>query len=412
MYAEQAAKWVYEDTVAELTKERDQMSATSSVERQNSANGEDMSFSHCQDTDACPLMRVNGEVNRLDECDIDRTRHWVVSQGVVLEEVVKVNKTDCTVDIDIEQERNTDITFREQGCDVMFRTEVNNKTDHAEETDTVRKYAEGESDDKLADVLKKFEEHCNPRQNTTYERYWFQCTDQEAGETGSHCPTEYLHTAESCGFANITTIIRDRFVHSMGDSKVRERLFRDKYLTLERAYEMVQATEANAFCSYKHAPKQCPAYGKECREWAPCFDNTESDSGVPVTLFQIDSGSECCVLPRHEYVRMVGDRSLARLRPVKNVIVTYSEIDESVRPVVYAQRRVPVPVHEKVRKKPDELVCDGVLTLVTEATDWVSSMVIVQKPSGQFRICIYPKDLNTAIIREYYPLPSKRSVLG
>ena len=47
------------------------------------------------------------------------------------------------------------------------------------------------------------------------------------------------------------------------------------------------------------------------------------DSGVPVP-FQIDSGSECCVLPRHEYVRVTGDRSLAKLRPVKTVIVTYS----------------------------------------------------------------------------------------
>ena len=84
-----------------------------------------MSYSHCQDTDACPLMRINGEVNQLDEGDTDRTRHCVVSQGVVLEEVVKINKSDCTVDIDIEQERNTDITFREQGCDVVFRTEVN-----------------------------------------------------------------------------------------------------------------------------------------------------------------------------------------------------------------------------------------------------------------------------------------------
>ena len=36
-------------------------------------------------------------------------------------------------------------------------------------------YAEGESDDKLADVLKKFEEHWNPRQSTIYERYRFQC---------------------------------------------------------------------------------------------------------------------------------------------------------------------------------------------------------------------------------------------
>ena len=51
-------------------------------------------------------------------------------------------------------------------------------------------YAKGESDDKLADVLKKFEEQCNPRQNKTYERYRFQCTDQEAGETGSHYSTE------------------------------------------------------------------------------------------------------------------------------------------------------------------------------------------------------------------------------
>ena len=47
------------------------------------------------------------------------------------------------------------------------------------------------------------------------------------------------------------------------------------------------------------------------------------DSGVPVP-FQIDSGSECRVLPRHEYVRVVGDRSLAMLRPVKTVTVTYN----------------------------------------------------------------------------------------
>ena len=86
------------------------------------------------------------------------------------------------------------------------------------------------------------------------------------------------------------------------------------------------------------------------------------------------------------------------------------EIDESVRPVVHAPRRVPVPMREKVRKKLDELECDGVLTPVTEASDWVSSMVIVQKPSGQIRICIDPKDLNTAIRREYYPMPTIEEV--
>ena len=47
------------------------------------------------------------------------------------------------------------------------------------------------------------------------------------------------------------------------------------------------------------------------------------DSGVPVP-FQMASGYECCVLPRHEYVRVTGDRSLAKLRPLKTVIVTYN----------------------------------------------------------------------------------------
>ena len=44
----------------------------------------------------------------------------------------------------------------------------------------------GESDERLADVLKKFEEHCHPRQNTIYERYRFQGRNQEACETGSY----------------------------------------------------------------------------------------------------------------------------------------------------------------------------------------------------------------------------------
>ena len=118
------------------------------------------------------------------------------------------------------------------------------------------------------------------------------------------------------------------------------------------------------FCSCEHAPKQCPAYSKECKcgkmnhfqskckqhryvtqvQAAVCSSEYNvgtlsvfsvgnrrramitlnlGASGVPVP-FQIDSGSECCVLPRHEYVRVTGDRSLAKLRPVKTVTVTYN----------------------------------------------------------------------------------------
>ena len=42
-----------------------------------------------------------------------------------------------------------------------------------------------------------------------------------------------------------------------------------------------------------------------------------------------------------------------------------SQIDESVRPVVHAPRRVPVPVREQLREKLDELVNDAVIAPVT-----------------------------------------------
>ena len=45
-------------------------------------------------------------------------------------------------------------------------------------------------------------------------------------------------------------------------------------------------------------------------------------NGVPAR-FQIDSGADCCVLPRDEYVRVTGDESLAMLKQVKPTIVTY-----------------------------------------------------------------------------------------
>ena len=48
-------------------------------------------------------------------------------------------------------------------------------------------YAEGKSEDKLANVIKKFEES---RQNTIYERYRFQCRNQELSKIALHYLTD------------------------------------------------------------------------------------------------------------------------------------------------------------------------------------------------------------------------------
>ena len=86
------------------------------------------------------------------------------------------------------------------------------------------------------------------------------------------------------------------------------------------------------------------------------------------------------------------------------------QIDDSIRPVVHAPRRIPVPMRNKVHEKLEELVNEEVITPVMDATDWVSSMVVVQKPNGQMRLCLDPKDLNVAIRREYYPMPTIEEV--
>ena len=55
------------------------------------------------------------------------------------------------------------------------------------------------------------------------------------------------------------------------------------------------------------------------------------------------------------------------------------------------------------------MVEEGILTPVNEPTDWVSSMVTVVKPN-KLRICIDPKDLNRAIKRSHYPMPTIEEV--
>ena len=89
-------------------------------------------------------------------------------------------------------------------------------------------------------------------------------------------------------------------------------------------------------------------------------------------------------------------RGLGRLKDSYSI-----EIDDSIRPVVHAPRRIPVPMRSKVHDKLEQLVNEGVITPVTDATYWVSSMVVVHKPNGQIRLCLDPKDLNVAIRREY-----------
>ena len=86
------------------------------------------------------------------------------------------------------------------------------------------------------------------------------------------------------------------------------------------------------------------------------------------------------------------------------------EIDPSVKPVQHAPRRVPVPLRTKFKAKITEMEKKGVIAKVTEPTDWISSAATVQR-NDKLRICIDPKDLNEAIKRSKYQMPTVDEVL-
>ena len=85
-------------------------------------------------------------------------------------------------------------------------------------------------------------------------------------------------------------------------------------------------------------------------------------------------------------------------------------LDESVIPVQHSPRRVPVPLRKALKSTLVDLKQQGIITPVERPTSWISSVVIVPKKNGNLRICLDPQDLNHAILREHYPLPTIEDV--
>ena len=86
------------------------------------------------------------------------------------------------------------------------------------------------------------------------------------------------------------------------------------------------------------------------------------------------------------------------------------EVDKTVEPIQHTPRKVPIATKEELRQKILAMQKAKILKKVDTPTDWISSMVVVKKP-GKLRICICPKDLNKALRRNHYPLPTIEEIL-
>src|SRR5678816_970652 len=82
----------------------------------------------------------------------------------------------------------------------------------------------------------------------------------------------------------------------------------------------------------------------------------------------------------------------------------------SISPVIHSPRRIPLSHQPKLKQQLDRMVNAGVLIKRDEPTDWVNSLLLVEKKDGSLCLCLDPRDLNRAIKREHYAIPTSDDV--
>lgn len=170
--------------------------------------------------------------------------------------------------------------------------------------DIYNTFGDIDDDSTYDEVIKKFDNYCNPRKNTVYERFVFSKLVQSA-ESVDAFVVQLKTQARRCEFHDeeLPKLVRDRLVVGINNAKVRTEMLRDPDLTLDKALALAKAWETsdreaadmslalpanlhakNEFqvdkirttaslstprskcsnCGYEHRTDNCPASDKEC----------------------------------------------------------------------------------------------------------------------------------------------------
>ena len=119
-----------------------------------------------------------------------------------------------------------------------------------------------------------------------------------------------------------------------------------------------------------------------------------------------------CEVTRKQHTRIASTSDLVSAYPDRFAGIGnfkgsfHITVDRTVTPIVHAARRCSIQLHDEVKAELDSMEQLGVISKVTVPTDWVSSLIYSRKSNNKLRICLDPKDLNTAIKRPHYKTPT------
>ena len=274
--------------------------------------------------------------------------------------------------------------------------------------------------DDIEIVKAKFKAYFTPRVNETYERYKFLKRKQEQGETFESFLTDLKNLVSSCGYhvEEKSKVLRDQIVMGVVSNVVREKLLDQAALTLNTAVDLCRSSEVTGqlmmgmsatndpiqpvhavkqkghrsthtnrsdkhvhknnhkcckYCGNSHEPRKCQAYGRFCNKcgmknhYANCCDHfSKNDNKTPVHSVEHNN--------------------------------------DNTHSIVFS-------VKEQFDKTLSDMESNKIITKVTEPTEWVNPIVTVRKPSGALRICLDPLELNKAIRREHYSIPTPGEIV-
>jgi hypothetical protein len=78
--------------------------------------------------------------------------------------------------------------------------------------------------------------------------------------------------------------------------------------------------------------------------------------------------------------------------------------------VIHALRKV--PLRDQLKAELLRLESLDILDKVEELTEWVHSLVIVERKDDSLRLCMDPKELNRYVKREHFQLPTRGEIFG
>lgn len=91
-------------------------------------------------------------------------------------------------------------------------------------------------------------------------------------------------------------------------------------------------------------------------------------------------------------------------------VVYHMRVHQGSQGIVKPARSIALALRDKVKTELDRMEANGVITPVTEPTEWASQMVVVVKKE-KIRICLDPVDLNKALKREHYHMPTLEDIV-